>query len=248
MVEQTYALAKSGVYGQANGAYADALSAIPDSGMFQSPLYQYTSVEGLDASDGQTADDWTEQLAGAGDATAVGGPVYRADQAGFAAVEYDGTDDAHDFPTDGQLPTGSTEVSFAATIYIKSAHTSSVVDYGDGTGNGTYVELRIQSDNTVRFLTAQATADAEGGNYSAGTWATTGGSLSPSQADVYLNGSNVGTDSDPGTIDLLDQDRAIAYRGYNNDNFADIYLYDLVISDAKESDQAFSDYHQDRLG
>jgi hypothetical protein len=219
---------------------------IPDSGMFQSPLYQYTAVEGLSASDGQTASNWTEQLAGAGDATAVGDPLYRTDQGGFEAVEYDGFDDGHDYPSDGNLPTGGDSASFAATIYVKSASSlQNVVGYGTiNSGDGVFLFL---DGSKVRVNASGGTTNAQGGSLSTGQWITVGGVFATNDAEAYLNGSSVATDT-AASFSPSDSDRSIAYRAADNNLYADIYVYDLVICDARESDQAFSDYDTNRLG
>jgi hypothetical protein len=220
-------------------------SAIPDSGMFQSPLYQYTAVAGLEASDGQTADNWTEQLAGVGDATAVGDPLYRADKSGFEAVEYDGTDDEHNFPSDDNLPTGSSPVSFAATVYANSAHDGEVAYYGTE-ATGERVAFALQSDNTVR-LNVNAGVNAQGGSYQTDYFITVGGVLSTNRSEVYLNGSSVGTGG-AASHSLVDANRYIGGDAGNVGWYLDGAIYDLLICDAEESDQAFSDYHTDRLG
>jgi len=230
------------------GVTADLPSnTIPDIGMFQSPLYQYTPATGLDANDGQTASAWTEQLAGAGDATAVGAPKYRADQAGSESVEYDAVDDGHDFPTDGDLPTGSGPVSFAATVYCKStADIDAVVSYGNQT-TGSRIIFGYNDGGQVRTSLYGGAGNASGGSISTGQWITMGAAISTDDLESYLNGASVATDTSA-SPSLDDANRSIGYAKADSGRYADIYLYDLVICDARESDQAFSDYHNDRLG
>jgi len=230
-----------------DGQQAADLNIIPDSGMFQNPIYQWTAPSGLGVSDGATASSWTDQLTGI-DASATGSPLYQNDQAGFEAVEYDGTDDGHEFPSDANLPTGTDSVSFAATLYAKSKHNCDIVSYGNADNGGEYVALRLQNDGTIRLTVASNFGNVQGGSYTTGSWITVGGSLSLSQVDGYLNGSNIGTDTNVTSYNLQDADRGFGFRSYYNDNYADIYLYDLVLCAGKESDQAFSDYHSARLG
>jgi hypothetical protein len=220
---------------------------IPDSGMFQSPIYQYTAVAGLNASDGGTADNWTEQLAGAGDATTTFAPVYRADQSGFESVEYDGTDDGHDFPSDGQLPTGTGPVSFAATIYMKdTSGINTIAFYGNASTNDAV--LFSIDDGAVRLgLFGTSTGRVNAGSVSSGQWVTVGGTITLNDTEAYVNGASVGTDTNA-SPNLKDANRAIGYRPTDNNLYSDMYLHDIIISDARESDQAFSDYDTNRLG
>jgi len=78
MAEQTYALAKDGVYGQANGSYVDALDAIPDSALLHFPFGERTDstlVEELEGADGtangltNVSGDWWSGYAEDGDGT-----------------------------------------------------------------------------------------------------------------------------------------------------------------------------------
>ncbi len=81
MAEQTYALSQSGVYGLANGAYADALSAIPDS-----DIHQYRMEEGSGTS--------LSDSRGSVPATLFGGGWTTSSRSFFDhATVYDGTDD-----------------------------------------------------------------------------------------------------------------------------------------------------------
>lgn len=232
---------------QVNGQAVLGAPVIPDSGMFQSPLYQYTVVAGLNAADGGTASNWTEQLAGAGDATAVGSPIYRSDQSGFEAVEYDGADDGHNFASDGQLPTGADPVSVAMTVYVKTLKDfNCIFSYGNSNAGGA-AQLLLNSSGEVR-PDLPGEGYNSGGSFSTGNWITVGASFSDSQLTGFLNGSQVVTDTPVDPLNLTDENRSLAYRANNSDFFSDIYIYDAVICAADESEQAFSDYHTDRLG
>jgi len=228
---------------------------IPDSGMFQSPIYQWAS-SAINASDGASPVDWPESLAALGDASAVGTPTYRSDEAGFEAVEYEASnDEGHNWNSDSQLPTGTGPLSIAATIYVKSIsglHT--IISWGesalDQDPDGTLrIALLAQDSDGVRLNASGNDVDAFGGSISTGQWITVGGSLDESSGEVYLNGSNVGSDSSPDfTRSITDGSESLGYVADRDDFYLDAYVYDIVVSDVKESDQAFSDYHNDRLG
>jgi hypothetical protein len=225
--------------------FLNFLSATPDTSMFQSPLYQWYAGAGFDVPGDQEVTSWEGQLASL-TASDVGNPLYRADQAGFEAVEYDGTDDAHDVPSDGQLPTGGSPVSFAATLYAKSTSNQVVFAYGKGSPGRT-AELRLGSDGSVGVETWFGTIRARtASTYPTDGWITVGGKISDGGGAAFLNGGNKATDT--GSMDQPDQNRGIGYRAWTQGIYADYYLYDLVVSDAYESDQAFADYHNERLG
>lgn len=220
---------------------------LPDIGMFQDPLYQFWAG-GYDGSDGDSPVPLPEVLAGLSDATAVGGPTYQADQSGLEAILYDGADDGHDWSPDSQLPLGSDPWSFVMLIYPNSgsgAHT--MLSYGAANSaeridyrlNGGTIQadlfgsgVVIQSSSTYptnQFITAMVTHDGSG-NYAA-----------------MLNGSSDNTNSGT-TPNLSDANHSIGYRAQGDQNYSDAYIAEAVVSGTNESEQAFSDFHDDRLG
>lgn len=228
------------------------LSAIPDTSMFQSPIYQWAAVDGIDVSDGEPTSSWDDALSGL-TASATNTPTYQSDQSGFEAVDYQSAEpDHHLFGSDGQLPTGGSPVSFAGTVYVKSGADGALVSYGKNNADeSATVLLRTNGDGTgyVRCETWQGSIRAaSASNYNEGQWITVGGKISNSDgAVVYINGVNDGNDTS-GTLNQQDANRAIGRRVLGSDFNCDMYLHDLVVSSAWESDQAFADYHQDRLG
>lgn len=228
-----------------DGDVVFSVSAIPDTSMFSSPIYQWTVTEGLSVSDGQTADNWTEQLAGIGDATAVDTPTYRSDTSGRASVDYDGTNDAHNFSPDNALPTGSEPVSLAATVYLRSDHPGTILSYGDGS-DGLELKFGVRSGGTF-FNSFGNVIDIRAGDHPLDQWITLGYSTDNSDsAEAYINGSSVGTDT-PGSMNLQDTNHGIGYRRNNATAYLDGYIYDVVLCDAEESDQAFTDYSNNRI-
>jgi len=226
-----------------------AVVEIPDTSMFQSPLFQFTAVAGLSASDGNTASNWTEQLSSLGDATVEGAPTFRSDKDGFPAVEYDGVDDAHNLPTSGRnLPSGDSVVSFAATIYAPATATNFdyVFDYGNG-ADGQNPSFGLKDSEVFASIFGGGNV-ARGGNYPTGEWITIGGVAATDDLEAYLNGSSVATNTNTSeNADFKDTNGGIGYSSAVDSSFSNVFVFDVVICDARESDQAFSDYHQDRL-
>lgn len=215
--------------------------------MFESPLYQWNALE-LNLAAGDTVVDWEDKLSGI-IASEVGTPAYRENQDGYEAAEYNATDEGHDFTSDGQLPTGTGPVSFAATIYVKSAHTGAVVNYGNATDTE-WAGLLLQDDGRVQLSVWGSTHSeiSASSDYTTGQWITIGGKLSADEFAVLLNGANKETStSNTDQLSLSDSNPSFGYRRADNSMYSDIYLYDLVICGAYETDQAFSDYHDDRL-
>jgi len=73
-------------------------STIPDSGVFDNTILQWYAGAGINVSDGQQTNGWYDQISST-TATDVGDPIYRADQSGFEAVDYDGVNGGHDIPS-----------------------------------------------------------------------------------------------------------------------------------------------------
>jgi len=136
MAEQTYALAKDGIYGQANGAYADALSAIPDSGV--------TRWEWEDDSDTTTAvDSWGSNAGSITGATYVSDPAY-----GSLGLDLDGTDDTvedSDFP----LIT-SNEVTIVIFAKPDVTHDARVF-HTDESGSWGQQRIQFNSDGSLTY-------------------------------------------------------------------------------------------------
>jgi hypothetical protein len=93
MVDQTYALAKNGVYGQKGGVYADALDETPDSGDLQA---RYDATE-LSLSDQDSVTTWGDETGNGHDLTAGTAPTYISNGInGNPVVRFDGVDDVLD--------------------------------------------------------------------------------------------------------------------------------------------------------
>ena len=224
----------------------EEVGGIPDSGVFQDSQVQWWAGEGIDVDDGQQTSGWQDVLLDA-TATDVGAPTFRADQAGFPAVEYDGVDDGHDFPSFSGIPTGSDPISFAATVYLPSLQSSTLFGYGNDTTNEAH-EFRFEDDGNVRWGHWSGTV-ASGGDYPTGEWITTGGRTDGDTVTVFLNGTNVSSDTGA-TANVPDENRGFGYRsvGGRTEAYKDGFINEILVSNGAESDQAFEDYHNDRLG
>jgi len=218
---------------------------IPDSGMFQDPLIQYNS-KSLALSDGDVVSSWIDQI-NSTDVTAEGAPTYQSNKSGFPSVFYDGNDDGHDLNNPPAFPSGTgLTVSFATTVFIPSANDGYLFWYGVQGSDG--LSLEIQSDGTAR-LNASASSDAGHDTaYPTGEWCTIGASLDGSADDwtMHVNTShNTGSYKNP---DVDDQNHSIGYRADGTDKYADAHVYETIISGEYESNSAFDDYYNDRLG
>lgn len=217
---------------------------IPDNGMFQSPIYQYWAGS-YRGSDGDSGFAYPEVVTGSS-ASNVGGPTFRIDQSGFSAAEYDGSNDGHDALT-GALPTGAVQVSFAALVYVPSSHTGRVFAYGSG-NNGESILLGVRNDNTVEAtVLGSSYSFATGGTYPTGEWMTIGASFDTDTADAVLNGAFVATNSG-NNYNISNQTAGIGYSGFESSFWFNGYVAEVIVSNASEPEQAFNDYHNDRLG
>ena len=240
-------LKESGLRGSLRSV-STGVSTIPDSGMFQDPIYQWTGPA-VEVNDGTSPFDWPESLAELPDATAVGGPTFRDDVSGLSASEYDGVDDGHTTSDlDSQAPTGDTGVSIATTVRPRSSSgTQLIAYYGDDAGDGENFYVRVESGEY-----AVVTSDlgvVTGGSVTTDTWETVGATYDPSGPEhrLFVNGSQVAS-SNIGSVSLVDTEIRFATDPFGNDWYLDGYVHDAVYSATTESESAFADYHNDRLG
>jgi len=222
-------------------------SAIPDTSMFQSPVYQFWAGA-ISANDGDSPVPFPEGLAGLSDASADGSPTFRADRGGFAAVEYDttdGDDDGHDWSGDSQMPSGDDQFSIFALAWLKSGSGKhNIVSWGQpSSGEGVYLSFNSGSVQASIWGGANPT----GASISTGQWVTIGAIYNQSALAVLSNGSQDNSESQSG-LNLQDANQALGYRGFNGDEWSDIYLQEAIVCDTAEAESAFSDYHSDRLG
>ena len=222
--------------------------AIPDSGIFQSPLYRF-SYDDVDEPDGASPFDIPETLSGLPDATADGSPIYREDQEGAAAGEYDGVDDGHDWEPDASMPTGSDAVSIAALVYWDGSggDRPCIASWGDSNpddNNTLFFRIRDADGGEITFETASGGFfQAEGTAAPSNEWITVGGSVDTNSGEVYLNGSEVGSDSDP-DHNISNDLHTIARRVDGDDRYGG-FIGDIIISDTNEPESAFQEYHDE---
>lgn len=247
MADQTYALAQDGVYAQSNGVFVD--SVIPDSGL-DHELYRWNAQHALDSgiSAGTSGFSWPEENGLLADASAVGGPTLRDDQAGYAASEYDGVDDGHDWSADSSLPTGDAGHSWAVTLYLKTTGVAHAVGSYGNDANGEMTYIKVRSDDTFE-LSRRDSGVSSSSTVSGGSWFTGGASYDPSDGSVaiYIDGSQDNTGSFS-AMNLTDNNHRIGHRPNTYGEYADGYIYDLCLSDGVESSSAFDQYHTNMLG
>ena len=222
--------------------------AIPDTSMFQSPIYQWTGAA-IDDADGTSPVDWPESLSGLADAAAVNSPEKQT-QSGFEAVEYRRADnDGHDWDGDSQLPTGSSSFSWAATVYTDVSDDTAQVIAGFGASNsGEKNIIQLRDGNVQHAFFGAGNTTIGSTTHQTDQFITVGCSYDGSDVTVYLNGSSDGSSSQSPNV----QDGPEYHLGYedrdgeNLSNFEG-FVHDVVLSETAESAQAFSDYHNDRL-
>jgi len=177
MAEQTYALSQSGVYGLANGAYADALSAIPDSGVARWEFEQ------------DVTDSW-----GDNDAT-NNGATYTSDaQVGDHALSFDGTDDN----VQTSAPVLGRDNGFSYAIWAKPDALETVPFFADE--NSGIADVRnnfgLDSDGTLRFDQFPPSGGSlnSTNSISTGEWSLVGVTVSSSRdVTFYIDDSEAGT-------------------------------------------------------
>ena len=225
----------------------ERISAIPDTSMFQNAVYQWWG-ESIDASDSTSPVDWPESLAGLSDASAVGSPT-KTTQSGFEAVEYDPTDgdeDYHTFNPDNQFPTGDSAFAIFALAYLPSSlDDDAIFAYGDNSITGGAISFRIDSGN-VDILRSQD-GGYSGGSPETGQWVTLGTAYDGNGSQDIGFGGTFGTNISV-TWDLRDQNHAIGYYLPSGIQALNATLAEVIYCNGDETDQAFSDYHNDRLG
>jgi len=220
---------------------------IPDTSMFQSPIYQwYPGNAGF--SDGDSSVDYPEVLAGLGDATAQGDPTYNSEYSntGTSTIDYDGGSDGsgdyHTWSGDASLPTGSTDkLSMFAVFYTDNTDFEAISGF-----NGNMIAA---GGSYALFL--NGVKDKTGGSISTGTLDTIGATLNFDTGDVELYGGGDSTpvSSDSG-LSLSNGDTEHSHASYeaSGNNFKLTGgIAEIVYSDAIESGSAYEQFHNDRI-
>ena len=223
--------------------------AIPDSGVFQDAILQWYAGEGINVDDGQATDGWNDILEEL-TATDEGSPTFREDQNGKEAVEYDGTDDGHDFDPTG-FPTGNDPWSFAMVVYKRDiSNRQQFFGWGDHGTTPQSWSLRFRDGELEMNLRGSGT-EASYSNLNADEWVTMGASFAGgSNGDVKLfyNGSQVDSGTPENDPDIQDINHSFGYRGGNNDEYMDGFINEVLVSNNEEDSNAFDEFHDSRLG
>jgi hypothetical protein len=210
--------------------------------MFQEPLYQWCAGT-VGVSDGVEATTLPDEISGQ-DASAVGSPTYHDDHGGLVGVETGGTSDGYTYNPAAEHPVGNEPWSIAATVWIDSD--GYFVWWGER-NDGQLVDFYTTDGGTLELANygyGQAAAPV-----SYGQWVTIGGRYDGSgTVKVYVNGGDqTGTNSTE-TLNVQNTNHSLAFDAASNGYYWGGKIHEIIISTASESDQAFSDYHNDRLG
>jgi len=214
-------------------------SAIPDTSMLSSPQYHFWA--GDSGAGGGNTTPFPEVLAGLSDATASGDPTLNKSFNGYDGIRYDGND-YHDFSGDGSV--GSTPWTVLIVVYADGWAQSGNVEGFYGFGSSSLIT------DTNGAISAKSTDTSDPGFTSAtlntSQWTTVGITVTGSSADHYVNGSFDfnGSFSDSSTPE--NSFARIAEPDFGN-SLTDVYVREMVISDADETDAAVSDFHNDRI-
>ena len=218
------------------------ISSIPDTSMFQDTIYQWWAEAGIDVGDGEEAGTWEDQLSQIV-SSSEGSPTFREDQDGFPAVEFDGSNDGHNWDSDSQLPTGNDPFSVAVMFQVNDNNDdSTMVSWGEANeGDGFYFE--VDNGGLRAHIWGQPSID--GGSVTENQIHTAGVSFDGSEFTIYLDGSEVGSGSVSASI--ADDNHAIGWTRFDSRLYFNGYIYEVLPSGTDEDEQAFSDYHDDRL-
>jgi hypothetical protein len=207
--------------------------------MLSSPQYQFWAGDS-GAGDGNTT-AFPEVLAGLSDATASGNPTLNEAFSGYDGIVYDGND-YHEISGNGSV--SSTPWTVLMVVYADN--------WGDSGGNEAFYgfdtsSLLVQTDGSI---SANSSATGDPGSTTAtlntSAWTTVGISVDGSDADHYVNGSFDFTGSFTDTSTPEATFSRIA-DGDTGNSLTNVYVNEMVISDVDETNQAVSDFHNDRI-
>ena len=220
MADQTYALAKSGVYGLSSGVYTNALgSSIPDSAIHR---YKFAEGSGTSVADSIGTNDvsftdlsWTTGS-------------YIEDAAGVT----DGIDDRGEASNIGDLD-GATEAWVAATVNANDVSAQQVITMvggGSSTTGGGNDNFRLGINNgEAEFFVDAGTSNqwVSGGALSTGTNYRIVGRYDGSSQEIWVNASQVASTPQSGGIASSDAYMTIADR-LGTDHYLDGTLDDIL--------------------
>jgi len=224
--------------GAARAGLLSGRDAIPDTLMFQNPIYQFWAG-GLGTSDGTSPVEFPEVLDGLPNASANGDPTYNADYSGLQFIDYDGND-THDWNPDSKLPTGSSATLSIFVVYYTTDNKTIQELAGYGSDD---VGLTVGSDYGIQTSSHN---DVKGGNPPQDTLDTAGFSydVGSGSVEVFGGGSSAASGSTSAALD--DQNHGIGYDADNSDRYVSGGIAEVVICDAIESSTDYSTFHSDR--
>jgi len=215
-------------------------SAIPDTSMFSSPIYQYYAGD-AGYNDGDSGVSLPEVLDdNQGDASvANGSPTYQTNyqSTGKDMVVYDESNpDYHS----GTLQTNFTDdnsISIFATFYMVSESNRNMMFSSSN-------KFALGTESTQYAFENNDGSSVRGGTASANVLDTVGVALSSGNDITLFGGGNeIVADTQSYTLDT-----SIEIGNWSAFNYPhDGGLFDVVVSDASESLSNYQDYHNDRI-
>jgi len=213
-----------------------------DISMFSSPIIRF-DAEAVTAPNNTSPVDFPETLGGTSDATPVDNPIFRANQSGKPAIEYDGSDDGHNWTASGNVPTANDSFSWAVLIYLNGPE-SQIVSFGNNSNNEKNAFVTVSGGNEFRHFFFNNDLDS-GSNIPLSQWITLGISYDGTTREMFVNGSLVNSDT-PSTPNVQDTNGAIGYLPGIGQTL-DGYISEIILSDVAESASSFSSYDNDRI-
>jgi hypothetical protein len=208
--------------------------------MFQDPQYQF-SATALSVSSGTSPVDFPEIQSGLAAATPNSAPTFRSGT-NRDFIEYDGTDDSHNFDSQDGSVTG--DVWSVASVCRLNNGDSPTAVFSWGSSD----TARFEATSGGVTIQIQGVGDpGQFGNVPIGSFFTMGVSFNTGDYNFYLNGSNVGSQSS-GTPDQVSSGsiglgfhRSVTKARFNGD------IAEVIISNTEEPGTAFSQFNADRI-
>ena len=229
------------------------IAAIPDTEMFDSPILQFWSGNGIGVSDGEFVNQWDDSLDDlTASAETTDDNILREDKSGEPAVEI-GDDGGFNFtPTD--FPSGNEPFSVAVLIWMDAVEDNQTIAQQGADNPDELWSFRVRDGNLQSFIFGDSAQEGST-TVPTGQFITAGFVYDPDKTEysndeiLLLNGS-VDASRDTSQNPNIDDNNHSFGWGQARDDPAlkDGFVVETLYSNAPESEQAFSDYHEDRIG
>lgn len=210
--------------------------------IFQSAVYLFLADDGLGVTADGTVSTWVDALSNI-EASATGSPTYLSDQSGLSAVDYSRGDYTHEFESDRQVSTGSSDQWSAFVLFYYPEDTA---NSGALLGIGSSA-LYLQNGSAYGWNSFDGVHGAVGGSPQIGKWDTAGVVYDSGDFDVYGGGSTQPVAFNTGQPVSLSNNWEIGRRPGDGNWHFDGYVAEVVVSNTTESGEAYGQWHNDRL-